>query len=98
MKKKSVFMKNIGTIMLAASIPALLALATLETKRYASLEKEVSELEKTQYQLIEDNKKLVSEIGVLSSSERIEQIAISEYGMRLAESEEIVRVEVKGTN
>ena len=42
---------------------------------YASLEKEVSELEKTQYQLIEDNKKLVSEIGVLSSSERIEQIA-----------------------
>ena len=98
MKKKSKLVQNLGTIMLAASIPALLALANMETKRYADLEKEVSELETKQYQIIEDNKKLVSEIGVLSSSERIEQIAISEYGMRLAESEEIVRVEVKGTN
>ena len=44
--------------------------------------------------LIEENKKLVSEIGRLSSSERIEKIAVSEYGMRLAESDEIIRVEV----
>ena len=98
MKKKSKFIQNFGTLLLAASIPALLALANFETKRYANLEKEVLDLEKKQYSLIEDNKKLVSEIGVLSSSERIEQIAISEYGMRLAESEEIVRVDVKGSN
>jgi len=97
MKKKSKLVQNLGTIMLAASIPALLALANMETKRYADLEKEVSELETKQYQIIEDNKKLVSEIGVLSSSERIEKIAVSEYGMRLAESEEIVRVEMKGS-
>ena len=97
MKKKSKLVQNLGTIMLAASIPALLALANMETKRYADLEKEVSELETRQYQIIEDNKKLVSEIGVLSSSERIEKIAVSEYGMRLAESEEIVRVEMKGS-
>ena len=53
-------------------------------------------MDKNQYyeMLIEENKKLVSEIGMLSSSERIEKIAISEYGMRLAESDEIVRVEV----
>ena len=94
MKKKSGFVKNFGTLVLAASIPALLALANLETQRYATLEKEVSELKQTQYQLIEENKKLVSEIGMLSSSERIEKIAVSEYGMRLAESDEIIRVEV----
>ena len=98
MKKKSNLTKNLGTLLLAASIPALLALANFETRRYATLEKEVSELEETQYQLIEENKKLVSEIGMLSSSERIEKIAVSEYGMRLAESEEIVRVDVKGSN
>ena len=94
MKKKSGFVKNFGTLVLAASIPALLALANLETQRYATLEKEVLDLEKKQYSLIEDNKKLVSEIGMLSSSERIEKIAVSEYGMRLAESDEIIRVEV----
>jgi cell division protein FtsL len=94
MKKKTKFIQNFATIILAISIPGLLALASFETKRYATLEKEVLDLEKKQYELIENNKKLVSEIGMLSSSERIEKIAISEYGMRLAESDEIVRVEV----
>ena len=94
MKKKTKFIQNFATIILAISIPGLLALASFETKRYATLEKEVSDLEKKQYELIEENKKRVSEIGMLSSSERIEKIAISEYGMRLAESDEIVRVEV----
>lgn len=94
MKKKTKFIQNFATIILAISIPGLLALASFETKRYATLEKEVSDLEKKQYELIEENKKLVSEIGMLSSSERIEKIAISEYGMRLAESDEIIRVEV----
>ena len=94
MKKKTKFIQNFATIILAISIPGLLALASFETKRYATLEKEVQDLEKKQYELIENNKKLVSEIGMLSSSERIEKIAISEYGMRLAESDEIVRVEV----
>lgn len=98
MKKRSKFAQNFFAIILAACIPLLLALASLETKRYATLKNEVSELENKQYQLIEDNKKLVSEIGMLSSSERIESIAVSEYGMRLAESEEIVRVEIKGSN
>ena len=77
MKKKTKFIQNFATIILAISIPGLLALASFETKRYATLEKEVSDLEKKQYELIEENKKLVSEIGMLSSSERIEKIAVS---------------------
>ena len=98
MNKKSEILQNVAIVLLALSIPGLLALANLETAKYAKLEKEVSELEDIQYQLIEENRKLVSEIGVLSSSERIEQIAVNEYGMRLAESEEIIRVDVKGNN
>jgi cell division protein FtsL len=98
MKKKSEIIQNVLIVLLALSIPGLLALANFETTKYAKLEKEVSELEDIQYQLIEENRKLVSEIGVLSSSERIEQIAVNEYGMRLAESEEIIRVDVKGNN
>ena len=55
MKKKTKFIQNFATIILAISIPGLLALASFETKRYATLEKEVSDLEKKQYELIEEN-------------------------------------------
>ena len=37
-------------------------------------------------------------IVVLSSSERIEKIAEGELGMRKANTEDIVRVEIKGEN
>ena len=46
--------------------------------------------------LIEENKKLVSDISQLSSAERIERIAVEELGMHKAEAEDIVRVEMTG--
>ena len=58
--------------------------------------KYVKKLNLSQYSVIEQNKRLVSEISTLTSSERIEDIAVNELGMRKAESEEIMRVEVKG--
>ena len=96
MKKKFGNWQNWGIILLALCIPALLALANFETRRYATLNTEVKQLEEEQANLIEENKKLVSNIGIIASSERIEKIAVSEYGMRLAESDEIIRIEVKG--
>ena len=56
----------------------------------------VSELENKQEKLIEENKKLVSDIAVLSSADRIEKIAVEELGMHKAETEDIVRVEMTG--
>ena len=64
-------------------------------EKYADLKKEVLSLERKQAELIEQNKKLITDISVLSSSDRIETIAEEELGMRKAESEEIVRVEMK---
>lgn len=96
MKKLKINFQNIMICFLACCIPVLLAVASIEIKRYASLEREVTSLQSKQYKLIEENRRLVSEIGVLSSSERIEQIALDEYGMRPAESAEIVRVQIKG--
>ena len=43
-----------------------------------------------------ENKKLVSDIAVLSSADRIEKIAVEELGMHKAETEDIVRVEMTG--
>ena len=52
--------------------------------------------EEAMAELIEENKKLVSDIAVLSSADRIEKIAVEELGMHKAETEDIVRVEMTG--
>ncbi|MBO4857044.1 MAG: cell division protein FtsL [Treponema sp.] len=83
-------------IIFAISIPMLLCLYAFQAKRYTDLTKEIKELEAKQERLIEDNKKLVGEISILSSAERIEQIAVEELGMHKAESDDIIRVEMTG--
>ena len=74
----------------------LMAFCGILSRKYVKLEEEVKKLNLSQYSVIEQNKRLVSEISTLTSSERIEDIAVNELGMRKAESEEIMRVEVKG--
>ncbi len=88
--------KNLLLIFLALCIPALLILSGVQASRYSKLENEIRELENQQTELIEKNSQLISEISVLSSSERIEEIAVEKLGMKKAKSDEIVRVEVKG--
>ncbi len=82
----------------ALSIPALLVIDGIHARKYTDLEKQVEELEKKQKLLIEENKKLITDISLLSSSERIEGIARDSLGMREAESDEIVRVEMSGSS
>lgn len=84
------------SVMIATAIPVVLILYGLQTKKYMDLSREVTELEKRQEKLIEENKKLVSDISILSSSTRIEKLAVDELGMHKAESADIVRVDMTG--
>ena len=81
---------------LAAMIPILLICYGFQTKRYAELSREVTALERTQEELVEQNKRLVGEISILSSTDVIEKKAVEELGMHKAEAEDIVRVEMNG--
>lgn len=76
-------------------IPLLLALDAFQAHRYARLKAELAKLETKQIEVVEQNRKLISDISLLSSSDRIEKIAESELGMHKAKSEDIVRVEIK---
>lgn len=76
------------------SIPALLGLYAYQTKKYTDLNNEILKLEREQEKLVEENKRLISDISVLSSAERIEKLATEELGMHKAESEDIVRIEM----
>lgn len=93
--KRNTAFEMAAMCLLSVSIPALLAFDALQAHRYESLSQEVSGLEKEQERLVEQNKKLVGDISVLSSSARIEKIARDELGMRKAQSGDIVRVEMK---
>ena len=94
--KKTGFVKRLGGYLLALSIPFFLVITMVQSKQYMDIEKEVAKLEQDQKNLIESNKALVTDISVLSSSERIEKIAVDQLGMRKATSDEIVRVSIKG--
>ena len=95
-RKITNILKIVTICMAALSIPALLILNAAQARRYSDLRTEVIELEKKQADLIEENKKLITDISLLSSADRIERIASEELGMRKADSNEIIRVEMKG--
>lgn len=95
-KKIRRFFRIVFFCILALGIPGLLVLTGIQSSKYRTLQKEVMELERKQENLIEENKKLITDISLLSSSDRIEKIAEEDLGMRQAESEEIVRVGVPG--
>ncbi len=90
------FFKVVLISLFALSIPVMLVLYAVQAKKYSDLTKEITELETKQEKLIEENKKLVSDISQLSSAERIERIAVEELGMHKAQAEDIVRVEMTG--
>ena len=87
--------RTLSSCALALAIPALLFLNGVQSRKFRALKGEVVELEKKQQRLVEENKKLITEISVLSSSDRIESIAENDLGMRRAQSDEIVRVEMR---
>ena len=86
---------KIFTIACAALVPILFALNAMQADRYMKAQDEIKQLEQKQVELVEENKRLITDISVLSSGERGGKIAEEELGRRKAESEEIVRVEMR---
>jgi cell division protein FtsL len=85
-------MNKLTFYLMAFSIPLLLGLAAWQSARYGDLEREIRQLEKSQKEWIENNKRLIAGITVLSSPERIEHIARDELGMEKKQPEEVLQV------
>ncbi len=82
-------------IFIVLCIPVLLIIDAFQANRYKQLRRELSALERRQVELVEKNRDLISEISILSSSDRIEKIAENELKMHKVSTEDIVRVEMK---
>lgn len=86
--------KTVILYILAFIIPVVLFVDAYQSFRYNALERDVSAIEQRQYEIIEDNKRSVSAISVMTVPGRIEMIAKTKLGMRRAKPEEILRIKL----
>jgi cell division protein FtsL len=84
--------KNPLFYFIVLSIPLLLGLAAWQSARYGDLERELERLENNQREWVENNKRLIAGILLLSSPDRIEHIARDELGMEKKRPEDVLQV------
>ena len=77
------------------TIPVFLGLTAWQSVRYSKLDKGLRRLEATQEDWVESNKKLAAGIAVLSSSARIEQIAVYDLGLSKMQPEDVLQVRIE---
>ncbi|MDR2659624.1 MAG: cell division protein FtsL [Spirochaetaceae bacterium] len=77
---------------MALSIPLSFGAAVWQSARYAALKKEMNVLIEQQEEWIDNNKRLITDIAVLSSSARIEEFAKKNLGLAKKDPEEVLQV------
>jgi cell division protein FtsL len=80
-------------LLLVIAIPVLLFANALQAYRYSQLEREVGRLQDRQVALIEENKRAILALSVLSSPQRIGPLAENELGLVRVDGAEIVRMQ-----
>ena len=87
--------QNVLLYFIIFTIPLLLGLAAWQSTRYTALNNETIRLEAAQEELVEENKRTIANIAVLSSSGRIENIALNELGLTKALPENILQISIE---
>jgi cell division protein FtsL len=77
---------------MALSIPLSLGIAVWQSSCYATLKREIQILVERQEEWIDNNKRLITDIAVLSSSSRIEDFAKENLRLEKKEPEEVLQV------
>lgn len=85
-------------VLVSVLIPLLLIIYAFQASRYSSLYRDIVRLERKQEQLVEQNKKLISDISLVGNSSEIERKASEELNMHKAEKEDIIRIEMSSSD
>ncbi|MDR0760130.1 MAG: cell division protein FtsL [Treponema sp.] len=88
--------RRILLYVLTLTIPMCLGLAAWQSAKYTELTWEIEKLESVQGEWVENNKRLIAGIAVLSSSERIENIAKKDLGLVKKQPEEVLQIKIRG--
>ena len=78
------------------SIPVFLGLLAWQSVQYKELERNVRRLEAVQDDLLADNNRIIANIAVLSSTSRIEQIAVNDLGLSRLRPENVLKIRIEG--
>ncbi len=87
-------MKKVLILFLAVTVPVLLSLEVWQVFRYRRLKQETLELEAQQKDWLEKNKKVLANISLFSSPERIEKLARDTLGLESLEDDRVLTVEI----
>jgi cell division protein FtsL len=85
-------MKKILIILIILTIPVLFSLEVWQVSRYNELSGEVDQLEEEQRDWIDKNKKILADISVLRSPERIQKLATEQLNLEPLEPDKILRI------
>ncbi|GMO46656.1 MAG: hypothetical protein Ta2B_28330 [Termitinemataceae bacterium] len=84
--------KRILLYAMVLSVPLALGATAFQSARFSSLQKDVKSLDEQQDEWVENNKRLITDISVLSSSARIEKIAKTNLGLEKKRPEEVSQI------
>jgi cell division protein FtsL len=87
--------KKVLLYVVVLTIPLALLGAAWQGERYMSLRAEIERLAESQEKVIEENRRLIAEITVLSSPARIEKLAQTSLGLEKKVPEEVTEVTIK---
>lgn len=80
-------------LLLIVAVPVLLFVNVFQAYRYSQIEQEIDRLQNEQRALIEENKRAILAISVLSSPQRIGPLAENELGLNRVDGSDIVRMQ-----
>ncbi|MDR3160395.1 MAG: septum formation initiator family protein [Spirochaetaceae bacterium] len=88
-------LRRVVLYFMTLTIPLFLGLVAWQATRYTDLEKKIEVLVTEQEEWIENNKRLIAGIAVLSSVERIEHIARNQLALTKKRPEDVLQVQVR---
>lgn len=86
-------MKRPLVVLLIILVPVLLFANVVQAFRYGRLEREIASLEREQLALLEENKRAILAITVLTSPRRVGDLAEGVLDLRRISNEGIIRLE-----
>ena len=74
------------------TIPLFLGIIAWQSSRYSDLERQTRRLEADQEKWVESNKRLIADIAILTTSEKVERIALYDLNLAKIEPENVLQV------
>ena len=85
-------MRYVVLYFIALTIPMFLGLTAWQSVRYAALEKQTKTLEQDQEKWVEKNKRLIADIAAITSSGKVEEIAVKDLGLKKILPENVLQI------